>query len=190
VLVTVAIIPPKHVIDHVEAAMARTPVPPGEFNLVARGALMIPVLSLGNVARPEVGPVADFISDQLDRSRPPAQVKFAGVWALEPEGDPTVGLPLAGEVDQVGALVRSLWDLVSMRGYFVDRRSWAPRLTLGSVTATTSLPFLEHLVADLDTYASPVWTVSSVAFVRPRFDATMSAPLEVLTEVPTGATRP
>ena len=69
--VTVAIIPPEHVLDDVEAALARTPAPPGEFDLVPRGSLMIPVFSLGNVTRPEAAPVAEFLRRRA-RPQPPA----------------------------------------------------------------------------------------------------------------------
>jgi 2'-5' RNA ligase len=185
VRVTVAIVPPETVLDHVEAAFARTPVPPGEFERVAHGSLMIPVFSLGNVTRPEASAVAAFLLTELDRSRPPPRVRLDGVWALEAEGDRTVGLPLAGDVDQVNEIVRSLWDLVVVRGYFVDRRRWAPRLTVGSVTATTSLPFLERLVAELGAHSSPTWAVSSILFVRRRFDADDPDTWDVVEEIPT-----
>ena len=184
--VTVAIIPPDHVLDDVEAAVSRTPAPPGELDRAGRSALMLPVFSLGNVARPEVTAVAEFLRDTLDRSATPPQVRFAGVWALEAEGDPTVGLPLDGEVDRVDELVRTLWDLVTVRGFFVDRRGWAARLTVGSVTATTSLPFLERLVADLATYTSPSWPVSAISLVRQRFDTPGPDGSEVVEEVLTG----
>ena len=183
--VTVAIVPPLNVIDHVEAVLARTPVPDGELERVARGSLMIPVFSLGNVARPEASAVAEFLHTQLDRSRPAPLVRLEGVWALEDEGDRTVGIPLAGDVDRITEIARAMWDLVTVRGYFVDRRRWAPRLTIGSVTPTTSLPFLERLVADLGAQTSPTWPVSSIAFVRRRFDGDEPDTWDVFEEVPT-----
>jgi len=183
--VTVAMVPPEHVIDEVEAALARTPAPPGEFERVARGSLMVPVFSLGNVTRPEAGAVAQLLRTELDRSRPAPEVSLAGVWALEAEGDLTVGLPLAGDVDRVNELARDMWDLVTVRGYFVDRRRWAPRLTVGSVTATTSLPFLERLLADLGGRTYPSWSVSSVLLVRRRFDAPDPDTWEMVEEVRT-----
>ena len=187
--VTVAIIPPEHVLDDVEAALARTPAPPGEFDRVPRGSLMIPVFSLGNVTRPEAASVAELLDAELDHSLPPAQVRLAGVWALEADGDLTVGLPLAGEVDRVNELARTMWDLVTLRGYFVDRRRWAPRLTIGSVTATTSLPFLERLVADLTAHSSPSWPLSEILFVRRRFDTGDADPWDVVETVRTSVIR-
>lgn len=185
--VSLAFIPPAPVLADVEAAVARTPVPPGEFARVGAGSLLLPLFSLGNVARPEVTAVTEFLRSALDRSRPPPVVHFAGVWALETAGDPTVGLPLVGDVDRVDELVRTLWDLVTVRGFFVDRRGWARRLTIGSVTPTTSLPFLERLVADLGTYSSPPWTVSTLSLVRRRFDSAQPDSLEVVDEVLTSA---
>lgn len=183
--VTVAIIPPRHVLDDVEAVLSRTPAPAGEFDRVARGALMIPVFSLGNVTRPDAVAVADLLRGGLDRSNPAPQVRLAGVWALESDGDPTIGLPLAGEVERLDDLTRDLWTLVASRGYFVDRRRWATRLTVGSVTETTSLPYLEQLVADLGGHTSAAWPVSSISFVRRRFDADDRQAWDLIDEVPT-----
>lgn len=183
--VSVAIIPPEPVLDGVEAAVARTTAPPGEFERVARGSLMLPVFSLGSVSRPELTAVADFLCAALDRGHPPPQVQLSGVWALESDGDNTVGLPLVGDVDRVDQLVRSLWDLAAVRGFYVDRRVWARRLTVGSVTPTTSLPFLERLVADLDTYTSPSWPLSAISLVRRRFSDAGPHTWDLVEEVPT-----
>jgi len=183
--VSVAVVPPEHVLDDVEAALARTPVPAGELDRVPRGSLMIPVFSLGNVARPEATRVADLLRATLDSSPPPARVRFAGVWALEAQGDPSIALPLVGEADRLHDLARTLSTLVAQHGWYVDRRRWAPRMTVASVTATTSLPVLEHLVADLEGHEGPPWPVASVALVRPRLGADDPGRWEVLDEVPT-----
>ena len=183
--VTVAFVVPEQVLDEVEAALARTPVPPDELDRVGRGSMLLPVFSLGNVTRPEATAVADFLRASLDHDQPAPRVRLEGVWALETEGDPTIGLPLVGEVDPVDTLVRTLWDLVPLRGYYVDRRRWARRLTIGSVTQTTSLPVLERLVADLSSFRSSTWPLASVSLVRKRFDAPDPDAWEVLDDIPT-----
>ena len=183
--VIVAITVPDHVIDDVDAVLARTPVPRGEFDRVERASLMLPVFWLGNLSRPEVASVGEMLRAEVDHSGPPARVRFSGVWALETEGNPTVGLPLVGDAEQVSDVARTLATLVSRLGYFVDRRRWAPRLTIGSVTATTSLPFLERLVADLETYTSPAWSVTSVELMRQQFDESQPGGWQVLESIPT-----
>ena len=187
VRVTVAFIVPEHVLDEVEAALARTVVPEGELDRVGRGALILPVFSLGNVTQPGATEVAELLRSALDHDQPAPWVHLEGVWALEAEGDRTIGLPLVGEVDRVDALVRTLWELVPVRGYFVDRRTWVRRLTIGSVTPTTTLPVLERLVDDLGSFVSSPWPVTSVALVRKRFDARDPDAWEVLDEVPTSS---
>ena len=130
---------------------------------------------LGNVTRPQAGEIADLLRDGIEETGPPPEVGLRGVWALEDEGDPTVALPLVGDVDRLDQLARSLPALVARHGFFVDRRRWAPRLTLGSVTATTSLPFLERLVDDLTGHTSQTWPVDSIALARRRFDSASEA---------------
>ncbi len=174
-LLSVALMPPDHVLDDVEAMLARTPTPPGEFAWVHRSSLTLPVFGLGNITRPEVSAVAAYLSHELNDPDPPPRVRFAGVWALEGEGDPTVALPLVGEVDRVAALARTLQTLAADQGFFVDRRKFVPRLTLGSVTPTTSLPFLERLVASLEEHATPVWSVDTVSLVRRRYEGDEAA---------------
>lgn len=186
--VIVAIVPPAHVLDDVEARLARVPAPPGEFDRAARGALLVPVMILGNVTRPQAGEIADLLRDGVEEDGPPPEVGLRGVWALEDEGDRTVALPLVGDVDRLDRLARGLPALVAKHGFFVDRRRWAPRLTLGSVTATTSLPFLERLVDDLAGYTSQTWPVDSIALARRRFD-TASEAWEVIETVRTSTAR-
>jgi len=182
--VIVAVIPPSHVLDEVEAALARIPTPPGEFEWAPRAALLIPVMTLGNVTRPQAGKIADLLRDDIEHPGPPPEVGLRGVWALEDDGDPSVALPLVGDVARLDELARSLPALVAKHGFFVDRRRWAPRLTVGAVTATTTLPFLERLVADLTGHSSQTWSVDSIALARRRFD-TASEAWEVIEQVRT-----
>jgi 2'-5' RNA ligase len=168
-LLSVALTPPDHVLDDIEALLARTPAPRGEFSFVHRSALILPVFGLGNITRPQVRAVAAHLSAELDHADPPAKVRFAGAWALEDDGDPTVGLPLVGDVERIHELARTLQVLVADQGFYVDRRTFVARMTLGSVTPTTTLRYLERLVASLEAHATPVWPVESVALVRRRF---------------------
>lgn len=165
-----ALRPPATVLDAVVAAVARVPAPPGEFDLLPRSALALPVFGLGSISRPEASALTEFLRSELVSSEPAPRVGFSGVWALEDEGDPTVALPLVGEVDRVLELAARLPVLVAERGFFVDRRRFVPRMTLGSVTASTSLPYLEQLVGELEHHTGPVWSVSGVDVVRPRWD--------------------
>ncbi|WP_377639408.1 2'-5' RNA ligase family protein [Oryzobacter terrae] len=185
-LVTVALIPPEHVLDDVETALGRSPAPPGEFVRVARNSLMLPVFGLGNITRPMVTSLAHYIHEELDTSEPSPRVRFSGVWAIEEEGDPTIGLPLVGEVERVEDLARRLPRIVATHGFFVDRRRFQPRMTLGSVTPTTSLSWLERLVGDLEGHASPIWSVSEVVLLRPRFDDDGPEAWEVVETISTG----
>lgn len=167
----VALRPPDHVVDGVVAALARVPAPPGELDLLPRSALMLPVFGLGNITRPEASSLTAFLRGELVSSEPAPHVGFRGVWALEEEGDPTVALRLVGEVDPVLALAAHLQVLVAEHGFFVDRRRFVPRMTVGSVTRSTSLPYLERLVGELGEHTSPLWPVSAVDLVRPRWDS-------------------
>lgn len=167
----VALTPPDHVIDDVESALARVPAPPGELDLVPRSALLIPVFGLGNITRVEATSLGHFLRDELVSAEPAPRVRFSGVWALEEEGDPTLALPLVGEVDRVKDLTNRLPVLVAEHGFFVDRRRFVTRMTIGSVTPSTSLKYLEKIVRELEQHASPVWSLSRVSLVRPRWDS-------------------
>jgi 2'-5' RNA ligase len=184
--VIVAVIPPSQVLDEVEATLALLPPPAGEFEPTSRTGLLIPVMTLGNVTRPQASEIADLLREGVGKPGPPPEVGLRGVWALEDDGDPTVALPLVGDVDRLDQLARSLPTLVAKHGFFVDRRRWAPRLTLGSVTPTTSLPFLERLVDHLAGHTSQTWSVDSIALARRRFDGSPDA-WEVIETVGTTA---
>lgn len=175
-LLTLALTPPEEVLDDVEAVLDRTAPPDGELARVDRSALFLPFFGLGNVGTAAARDLGALLADGLARHPARPAVHLGGSWALEEPGDPTVAIRLDGDVGGVLDLARVLPAIVQDQGFFVDRRAFAPRLTLGAVTATTTLGWLERLVGALDRHATPTWEVAQVDLVRRRWGAPSGGP--------------
>jgi hypothetical protein len=57
-------------------------------------------------------------------------------------------------------------QIVQRLGFFVDRRAFRGWLPVGTITDTTSAPYLEMVVAALEAFEGLSWTVESVTLMR------------------------
>ncbi len=164
--VSLALMPPEDVVGEVTAALAGVPGADAELALVGARALRLPVIGLGNLTRPDVTTLCTALAAPVARLGRRARIGLEGVWALEEADDPTVGLRLVGDVDEVTGIATALPPLVAEHGFYVDRRRFVPRMTVARVTPETTLPVLEALVEVLERYRSRVWDVAAVEVVQ------------------------
>ncbi|HMM94886.1 hypothetical protein [Phycicoccus sp.] len=179
-----ALVPPPGVGDAVAEVLARVPHEPDDFNGLHRSELLLRIAGLGNVATPEVASVVRAVRAGLPRGAVPPHVWLEGAWALETEKDPSIGARVAGDVDAMTDLVKTLPTAVQSYGLYVDRRAFLPRLSVGTVTPTTGLSFLEALVGELSRFRSEAWDVTSVEVVRRSFSGGNTRGFEVVESVP------
>lgn len=174
--------------DHVRTAVAgivrRVPGAADALDLVPERQLRLPLIGLGNLTRPDADRLCEALADPVAELAVEARIGLHGVWALEHERDPTVGLRLVGDVDATAGLARALPPMVTDHGFFVDRRQYAPRLVLARVTPATTLPVLEAVVDALEAYDGPRWEVASVDVLQ-RVHHDGGAGFEVLRSLPT-----
>lgn len=95
-----------------------------------------------------------------------AELTFSGAAALEFPGDQSVWAKLDGDLDALNAIGKGVPLAVQRMGYFVDRRKFRPWLSVGTITDTTSAPYLERLVAALDAFRGEPWTVDGVSLMK------------------------
>lgn len=181
-----AIIPPEPV--RAELFSVVTAVAPGtsELEITRVGSMQLPVTSFGNVTQ------QDF--DQLMRTLvreatqwPRPRIRFSGSAALEFEGDRSVWSRVDGDLDSLFTVGRGVPSAVKRLGFLVDRRRFRPWLAVGTITETTSAPYLERLVAALDDFTGRLWTLEALSIIRrvPRDEAGQVEDL-VIEEVPLG----
>ncbi|MBM6403514.1 hypothetical protein JQN72_04560 [Phycicoccus sp. CSK15P-2] len=180
--VSVAIVPPEGVSDEISALLEAVPGAARELELVPAHLMRLPVMGLGNLTRPDTSTVCNVLARKLVERDTAPRVRLAGVWALE-DGDPGIALHLEGDVDTAVGLAKGLPQMVEDLGLYVDRRLFAPRMVVARVTDATTLPVLEALVAALERYRSPTWTIATVE-VHQVIGGTR---LEVVASLPTTA---
>ena len=127
--------------------------------------LYLPLAGFGNVALGDATKLAGGLRPQVATwSR--AELVFTGAAALEFPGDQSVWIKLDGDIDALMAIGKGVSLAVQRNGYFVDRRKFRPWLSVGTITETTTAPYLERLVAALDGFRGQPWTVEGVSLMK------------------------
>ncbi len=183
-----AFLPPRAVIDEV-VAVVRSVVPAAEEAPEARGlfgrrgrrraqsdelatdqdllehilieSMSLPITGFGNLTTNDARGIAGVLGAAA-REWPAPTVRFAGGTALEFPGDWNVWAKLTGEVDELAAIARGVTRQVEPLGFFVDRRGFRPMMAVAKVTAATTGPYLESIVAALEAFAGAEWVVGDV----------------------------
>jgi 2'-5' RNA ligase len=132
--------------------------------------MYLPLAGFGNVALADATRLADALRPQVATwSR--AELVFSGAAALEFPGDQSVWVKLDGDVEALLAIGKGVPLVVQRTGFFVDRRKFRPWLSVGTITETTTAPYLERLVAALDGFRGEPWTVEGVSLMKGLADA-------------------
>jgi 2'-5' RNA ligase len=160
-----------------------------ELKPVSVDDMHVHVTSFGNLARADAARLADRLVAAAAGWPPAPRLAMAGCSALEGEGDLTVCAPLEGEVDQLRGIARSIPEVAQTMGLHVDRRRFKPQVPVGEVTADTSLPYLERLVAALEVYRGPQWTLPDLVLLKPSWASSDhdTATADIYAVIPLGA---
>jgi 2'-5' RNA ligase len=127
--------------------------------------MYLPLAGLGNVALGDATKLAGALRSQVATWRR-AELMFAGAAALEFPGDQSVWVKIDGDLDGLTAIAKGLPLVVQRLGFFVDRRKFRPWLSVGTITDTTTAPYLERLVAALDQFRGTPWTIDGVSLLK------------------------
>ena len=209
-LLHTVIVPPAHILEPVAevvraATLAATPEDPSprkgflrrstgrsdaptsanaseQLLLLPPTAMSLPIAGFGNVTSADAIRLVDALQAAA-AGTPGATVRIAGGTALEFSEDRNVWARLEGDVDGLRSMARGVTQVVEQHGFFVDRRRFRPMLCVGSVTAATTAPFLETVVAALDAFSGESWVVDQVWLLK-AFYANNSTGFQVVDQFP------
>jgi len=157
--------PPKGIFRRKAEPAAPPPPPAPQLDLLPSDQLQIPLCSFGNLTTDEVTRLGKALASIASELTAPT-VWVAGGTALEFTGDQSVWAKLEGDVDGLWAVFRGINEGVERLGFFLDRRSFRPWLSLGTINEATTAPYLEDVVAALDAYRSEPWLVDGVSLMK------------------------
>lgn len=129
------------------------------------------VASFGYLAFGDLTKLEDTLTDkvaQLSRLR----LRMQHVVPLPEDGDDSVWVELAGDVEELAVLAQEVPGWVHGLGYLLDRYAFRPRIRLARVNSGTTVEYLERLIADVGDYTGPPWDVTSLDIVRRKPEGT------------------
>jgi 2'-5' RNA ligase len=184
-----AIVPPRPVLDEVRAVVdsvrpASEPAPKrGLFSRRGgRGPVVedetndeltqppvelmyLPLTGFGNVTLGDSVRVAKALRNEA-LTWAPATLHLAGGTALEFKGDESVWAKLDGDIDALNTIGRGVPQVVQRLGFFVDRRQFRPWLEVGTITDTTTAPYLQAVVDALEAFHGRSWEVDAISLMK------------------------
>lgn len=154
-----------------------------ELDLPDVDRMYIPITGFGNVTLGDSVKLANAMRSEAATWRRP-EVRFQGGAALEFTGDESVWAKLTGEIDDLKTIGRGVPHVVQRLGFFVDRRQFRPWLSVGTITDSTTAPYLERVVAALDDFEGQQWTVDSVWLMKRPPESTDPTYFEPMEQMP------
>lgn len=145
--------------------------------------LHIPITGFGNVTMGDSVKLVNALRDEVAKWRR-ARLVFAGGAALEFPGDQSVWVKIEGDVDGLNAIGRGVPQAVQRVGYFVDRRQFRPWMSLGTITDTTTAPYLERLIGALQRFRGEPWVADGVSMMKWLPDAEHNGEFEEMEWMP------
>ncbi|MFL6133910.1 MAG: 2'-5' RNA ligase family protein [Nocardioidaceae bacterium] len=155
----------------------------GEFAMSAPQRMYLPITHFGNVTQGDSIRLAEALRAEAATWKRP-QVHFSGSAALEWPGDQSVWAKLDGDLDDLMRIGRGVVHVSQGLGFFVDRRQFRPWLSVGTITAATTAPYLERLVEGLDSFRGGSWTIESVSLRERRPAAADSTEFREIDGIP------
>ena len=136
-----------------------------ELTVPGVAAMYIPLTGFGNVTFGDsVSLVKALRAEALTWQRP--TVHLAGGTALEFPGDESVWAKIDGDRDALNTIGRGVPQVVQRLGFFVDRRAFRAWIPVGTITDTTSAPYLQDVVDALEAFRGLSWTIDSISLMK------------------------
>ncbi len=155
-----------------------------ELAVPAVGAMYVPLTGFGNVTLGDSVQLIKALRIEAQSWECP-RVHFAGATALEFPGDESVWAKLDGDMDALNTIGRGVPQIVQRLGFFVDRRAFRAWISVGTITDSTSAPYLESLVSALDGFEGQSWTIESISVMK-RMPEEGKDAFEEMEQVPLG----
>ncbi len=183
-----ALIPPDSAREELARAVRSVGGDTPELAAVPAASIHLPITSFGNVSGRDAAALAGLLRSEAAAWARPV-LCFSGGTALEWPGDESVWAKLEGEVEQLTDIGRGVPGAVKRLGFFVDRRQFRPWMSVGTITSSTTAPYLQALVDALEAFCGESWTLPELCLVR-RLPATpdqQGEGFEVVDRFPLGA---
>ena len=127
--------------------------------------MYVPLTGFGNVTLGDSVQLSKALRTEAQTWERPT-VRLAGGTALEFRGDESVWAKITGDVDALHTIGRGVPQVVQRLGFFVDRRQFRPWLSVGTITGSTTAPYLQSVVDALEGFEGQAWTIESISLMK------------------------
>jgi RNA 2',3'-cyclic 3'-phosphodiesterase len=136
-----------------------------ELTIADLAQMYVPLTGFGNVTFGDSVQLSKALRNEAQTWERPT-VQLAGGTALEFRGDESVWAKITGDLDALGTIGRGVPQVVQRLGFFVDRRQFRPWISVGTITESTTAPFLQSVVDALEAFQGQTWTIESISLMK------------------------
>jgi 2'-5' RNA ligase len=207
-----ALVPPREALERVRTlAAAIAPVPEAEpdtrslgrrllgrrsrseaapptqpmLDLLPTAQMHLLVAKFGNLPLSEATRLATALDEEAQGWATP-RLHLSGGVALEPEGDDSVWVKLAGDLHELDEVRKGVSRVAQGLQLFVDRRAFRPHVKIGTINRRTTTPYLEQLLAALEEFQSAAWWQTTVSLLVPAELGPGQPPYKDFRDIPRG----
>jgi RNA 2',3'-cyclic 3'-phosphodiesterase len=155
------------------------------LDLLPTAQMHLLVAKFGNLPLAEATRLATTLDEEAQGWATP-RLHLSGGIALEPEGDDSVWVRLAGDLDQLDEVRKGVARVAQGLQLFVDRRAFRPHVRIGTINSRTTTAYLEQLLAALDEFESTSWWQTTVSLLIPTELGPGQPPYKDFRDVPLG----
>jgi 2'-5' RNA ligase len=159
------------------------------LDLLAVDAIHLPIAKFGNLPLAEAMRLADALDEAASEWQSP-RLHFAGGLGPEPDGEESVWVSLAGDLDALGAISRGVPRVAQGLQFFVDRRGFRPHVRMGTVNQRTTPEYLTEVQASLEEFESNAWWQTTITLMYPAELRPGQAPFKTFRDIPLGPAVP
>jgi len=169
---------------------AEPPPPSGPMlDVLPTAIIHLPIARFGNLSLFDATRLADTMEREAKAWQSP-RLHLAGGVALEPEGDDSVWVRLAGDLDELGTVRAGVTRVAQGCQIYVDRRVFRPEVRLATVNDLTTPEHLEAVLAALDGHESAAWWQTTLSLLTPADLGPGRPPFKGFREIPLGPAVP
>jgi 2'-5' RNA ligase len=176
-LLRAAAVPSLEAREHLAAVVEATVEPGQGVAPIPAERLHVVLAQFGNLPTEEVPRLTTALAEWMPDLGPAPTLRMAGGGVADERSHRVVVARMSGDVGRLSEVARDVGAVAATRRLYVDRRRFQPALSVAALDPGAPADAAAGLLAALETYEGPAWTLAGVSLMRASWAETAAGPL-------------
>lgn len=165
-LLRAAAVPSAEAREHLAAVVEAAVEPGQDVAPIPAERMHVVVAQFGNLPNEEVPRLSTALAEAMPDLGPAPTLRMSGGGVAEERSHQVVVAEMSGDVERLGELAHDVGVVAAMRRLYVDKRRFQPALPVASLDPGAPAGAAAGLLAALEAYQGPAWTLSGLSLLR------------------------